>query len=232
MQPAAFKKGTNVQRHRGARTLGLKDAVRKTLQVRKNPARLFPSARTSTLSNSRSKCRRPSGRKRQHSFSLVRGKTDGALKNRCPPLRSTRLISATAAAGFGKIFQYLRADYEIELLVPKRQRLSRGSNIHEWSRLQVNRNVASGSRLQQRTIRLQPSPNIEHAQPALWQAIQSRLENPPPPAQDQPIRISQRGMQSLSTLPLNLFQGGWRRHGRNYRYPKSRKRFSRTDCSA
>jgi len=106
----------------------------------------------------------------------------------------------------GKIFQYLRADYEIELLVPKRQRLSRGSNIHEWSRLQVNRNVASGSRLQQRTIRLQPSPNIEHAQPALWQAIQSRLENPPPPAQDQPIRISQRGMQSLSTLPLNLLQ--------------------------
>ena len=44
MQPATFKKGTNVQRQSGARILGLKDDVRKTLQVRKNPARLFPSA--------------------------------------------------------------------------------------------------------------------------------------------------------------------------------------------
>src|ERR1700676_2350418 len=102
MQPTTFKKGTNVHCHTGPRILGLKNAIRKTLQVLKNPVRLLPSGMTSTVSNSLSRYRKLSGKKRQYSLSLSRKKTDGALKKRTPPWRSTRLISATACPESGK----------------------------------------------------------------------------------------------------------------------------------
>ncbi|MGC1647929.1 MAG: hypothetical protein WA741_19075 [Candidatus Sulfotelmatobacter sp.] len=87
-------------------------------------------------------------------------------------------------AGVREVLKYLGTDYEVELLVPKRQRLCRGFNIDEWSHLEIHCYVAFRPASEQWTIRLQSSSDIEHAQTESWQTVQSGFENAAAAAQD------------------------------------------------
>jgi hypothetical protein len=120
--------------------------------------------------------RSPSGRKRPYSLSLSGTNTEGALTKATPPLRSARPDFARGQPRIGEIFEHLRTNYEIELLIAKRQGLSCGSHINQMSDSRINRDLATHGLSKQYAVRLQPAANVENRKIAFGQPQESHLQ--------------------------------------------------------